>query len=107
MARRIDVVQPVIADEAVLPQHRVVHGMGAGIAPEAVEIVLRQRRAGTADPRDDLVMTAATATFGNNTADAVELEVTQLSAASLSIPNLNIRMLQGGYTAADYDCLPL
>lgn len=65
------------------------------------------RRAGTADPRDDLLMTAATATFGNNTADAIELEVTQLSATALSVPNLQIRMLQGGYAAADYDCLGL
>ncbi len=68
---------------------------------------LNGRRAGTVDPRDDLLLTAATATFGNNTADAVELEVTQLSATSLSVPNLHIRLLQGGYTAADYDCLGL
>lgn len=63
------------------------------------------RRAGTVDPTDDFLLTAATATFGDNTADAVEMEIGQLTATTLSIPTLRIRMLQGGYVATDYDCL--
>lgn len=63
------------------------------------------RRAGTVDPTDDLLLTAATATFGDNTTDAVEMEVGQLTATTLLIPTLRIRMLQGGYVATDYDCL--
>ncbi len=70
------------------------------------------RRAGTVDPTDDFLLTAASATFGDNTADAVEMEIGQLNATTLTIPNLRIRMLQGGYVTDtggagpyDYDCL--
>lgn len=63
------------------------------------------RRAGTVDPTDDFFLTAAAATFGDNTADAVEMEVGQLTATTLLIPTLRMRMRQGGYVATDYDCL--
>ena len=42
VARGVNTVQPVVADGVVLPADRVVQGVGAHIAPMAVQIVLFQ-----------------------------------------------------------------
>ena len=68
------------------------------------------RRAGTVAPplanlQDDLDLTIGSVTLGDNTPDAVEIEAGLLTAASLAVPSLDIRMSQGDYTGND--CLQL
>ena len=46
MPNGFDVVQIVVSDGVKLPAYRIVKGMGAGIAPVAVEVVFLQRGAG-------------------------------------------------------------
>lgn len=47
MQRRLDAVQIELADGVVLPAHRIVQRVGAGVTPDAVEIMPAERRAGT------------------------------------------------------------
>ncbi len=68
------------------------------------------RRAGTVAPpianlQDDLDLTIGSVTLGDGTAGAVEIEAGLLTAASLSVPQIDIRMSQGDY--AGLNCLNL
>ena len=47
MARRLHIIQVIIADVVELPPHRVVQRMNPSVAPMAVQSVLRQSGAGS------------------------------------------------------------
>ena len=48
MARRVDLIQVVIADMEEFPAHRIVQGVHAGVAPVAVEVEFGEGGAGRA-----------------------------------------------------------